>query len=297
MKPNPAILVGTLFSGENEYDRCLNALKEQSFTNWQHTILSHLPNKAAHDRLYRQFMDHAREFDLFVKYDADMVFAGPDSLGQIADLFYQRWPIDHVEFGVRDFFSDRVILGLHAFSRRCRWKQTDEKLFVDADPLAPTPKQIIWDFPAPIADHSPDPSPFQAFHFGFHRAVKAGQAGSHSFDWFQFKFQWQLLKSVWNHFHFTRDRRLGLAVMGAETLFKGKLQARHYDYTDPFLRTYFRQFEDMDPSELFETLEKDWHDPPYAKRIAIKQMRRNPFGFFRFIIRHSMNKIRHKRYY
>lgn len=76
----PRVLIGTLYTDENEYPEMLRMLRTQTFTNWEHVVLKDLENKEAHDALYRLFMREKENFDFFLKLDADMVFRSPDSL-------------------------------------------------------------------------------------------------------------------------------------------------------------------------------------------------------------------------
>ena len=45
------VLVLTLYSGENEYERCRAAVRDQRSVRCEHVVFEHLPNKEAHDLL------------------------------------------------------------------------------------------------------------------------------------------------------------------------------------------------------------------------------------------------------
>jgi hypothetical protein len=221
-----------------------------------------------------------------------MVFINPDSLGQIVKLFTSTDSLHHAELAVKDWFSNNIILGMHVFSNQCQWIASPENLFVDIDPLAPTPKKTYWQFPAPVVDHCPNPSPFQSFHFGIHRALKTIQTNSTQFNWFQHSSQWQLLNHVWSNFKARKDVRLGQVILGADLVLKGLLDQRHYDYTDRRIEKIFQRFEKYSASVLRHTLSKDWEEPVYARQIRLKERRRNPFGFFRYLMRKTVSQIK-----
>lgn len=271
------ILIGTLHSGENEYGQCLNSLKRQSHSKWDHFVLSGLPNKEAHDQLYSEFMRAGCEYDLFLKFDADMVFRHSDALKQVVELFSNIPDMDHAEFAVADWFSGSNIMGVHVFTNRAKWEKDINNLFVDYCPIIPGVKRNFYDGIAPFVDHSPNPSPFQAYHFGVHRALKVFQFNEPEFRPRQAKFQWQLLKNVWLNFQKTKDRRLGFVALGVEHVMSGDIERRHYDYTNPALRGNFSNYEDMNTSEIFSVLKYKWAPIVRELRKGYMDMRRGRF--------------------
>lgn len=228
-KRNPRVLIGTLYSGENEFSQLQEGLARQSFTNWVHVVFKNLENKKAHDTLYRHFMERRGEFDLFLKLDADMVFRTSSSLEDLVSLFQSIPDLDHLMSPVLDWYSGLLIPALHMFSNRVVWKEDPvENLFVDPLPYIPG-RRVSWrEKPAPFVLHSPNPSPEQAFLFGVHRASKAIQSDRVVFNRGQATFQWRLLKAVWKRFESTRDPRLGLCLYGADLVFQGLLSHSVY---------------------------------------------------------------------
>ena len=216
MSKGTRVWIGTLYSGEREFPECVCSLEAQSFRNFEHQVFRFLPNLEAHRRLYRTIMDRADEFDVFVKLDADMVFKDAGALAQIASIFRDNVGLDHCVFSVADWYSGTDILGLHSYSGRAHWGDLDDPLFVDPDPAIPGRKMELWDCPAPIAEHSPNPSLRQAFFFGLHRGLKVVQRGTQRKNRFQCRFQFELLKRVWALFREGRDQRRGAALFGAE---------------------------------------------------------------------------------
>ncbi len=226
MNDPPRILVLTLYTGEREFERSTASLRAQTLSSWERRVIEFLPNKAAHEALQHEVMRRRGEFDLFVKLDADMVFRRPDALDGIAELFRAHPDADHARTAVHDWFSDSLVMGLHVWTSRVRWEPSDERLFVDTAPVYPGRRLTLWSEPAPFVDHCPDPTPQQALYFGVHRALKALQRGRpvRRFSYGLSRGQWQILRRTWQHFRRSGDRRLGLAVMGAELVLSGRIR-------------------------------------------------------------------------
>ncbi len=258
MDNQPRILVGTLFCGENEFGALKQSLSEQTYPHWEHVVYKNLPNKEAHDRLYRTFMEEQDDFDLFLKLDADMVFRSGEGLEQIVELFEETPSLDHLTLAVRDWYSNSLIEGLHTFSDRARWETGEESRFVDPSPLIPGNEQKLWTDPAPVVDHSPDPSPFQAFRFGVHRALKVIQPGRWRPRYHQTRMQWRLLKRCWDHFRVEHDRRLGLATLAADLTMNGQVKPEYYDRDQSLLHEVFQNYRGLSTRELVDRLESGW---------------------------------------
>jgi hypothetical protein len=223
---NPKILIGTLFSGENELDQCIDSIKMQTYRNWDHRIFKYLGNKEAHDTLYSFFMDNKNVYDLFIKLDADMVFITPYELERIIELFNKEENLDHIIMGVKDWYSSLNIEGLHIFSSRASWVKNDEKLNVDTQPQIPGKMRIYVNHLSPIAYHSPNPSIEQAFQFGIHRTLKTFQFRKKTLN----LFQWKLLKNSWDNYRSYGDIRHAYVLLGAETVLNNFREKEQVDY-------------------------------------------------------------------
>ena len=112
-----AFLVGMLYAGENEYAASVAALERQSLHDWDLVRIEHLPNKEAHNRLYRTFMERADVYRFFLKLDADTVLRNEHSLEALYTLLDvpQR---DTLVIDVHDWISDSLIpAGMQACRR------------------------------------------------------------------------------------------------------------------------------------------------------------------------------------
>jgi hypothetical protein len=260
MAGRPRALVLSMYSGEQEFKSCHEALSGQLFTSFAHLVIEDLPNRQAHAELYRSIMAERANYDLFIKLDADMVLTGRDALSRIVACFEQVPDLDHLVFGVADWFTGADIIGLHAFSNRVSWETHDERLFVDPDPHFPGRKLVVSHPRPPLVAHSPDPSPFQAFQFGVHRDVKACQRGisAGSRQAHAARVHWSYLGRLWRHYRLNSDHRLGLAVLGADLVLGGFSVAEPGDRHDEDLRTAFEEVGAMSAEDVRKRLEPTW---------------------------------------
>jgi len=239
---DPRVLVGTLHTIENELDRCTASILAQRGCHVEHFVIEGESKRVAHDELYRTFMRRAGEFDLFVKVDADMVIQSPSLFARIAERFGQDPTIDQLEIAVHDFFTDGHVMGLNSFRNTVRWPERGSSLFTDATPVPADRHAQDHDHLAPAALHCPDPTAFQAFHFGVHKALKLLEAVAEGRSR-RVQRHWHNMEATWRHFLRRGDPRLGLASLGSELALRGLFRPEHVDYSDPFARGAFRRYE------------------------------------------------------
>lgn len=250
-------LVVTLHAGEAEFGRCVAAIEDQVGVAVEHVVFSGLPNAEAHRRCYETIEERNSEFDIAAKVDADMVLRSPEVLGSIGDLFEEDPGLDHAQFALHDFYTDGPIMGLQVFSPRVRWERSNEGLFVDSPPRVPGRRAVIWE-PAPaVGDHSPDPSALQAFRFGVHRAYKAFQPDRRRIRGSQARDQWRTLVRTWDAFVRTDDLRRGLAVYGADLIWRSEIELTDEGYRSTAVEAAFRTAP-TDTAELRERLQERW---------------------------------------
>jgi hypothetical protein len=248
------ILVGTLYTIENEYDSCLTALHRQKFQGFDHFVIQGLPNREAHDQLYRRFMDHAQEYDLFIKLDADMILIDEQLFGSVVDRFERHATMELFTILVLDFFTGRLINGLHTFRNTVEWAPRADDVFTDAHSV-PRGHMMVDDTDlAPAAYHCKNPSDFQAFHYGLHRGVKVRETRKlPRRQLVQLVTRLQEILDIWNRYRQLEDRRLGLASLGAELGLRGDFTPDHIDYTNPYaLQVYEDKYANWDGETLHD---------------------------------------------
>ncbi len=281
-------LILTLYSGEGEFERCRRSVAAQDGVVVEHRVFEHLPNREAHDRLYRTITEERDRFDLFVKLDADMALADAGALGRMVAPFHKIDRLDHLVMGVDDWMTGTDMIGVHAFSPRVRWEDHDELLYVDPDPLYPGLKLVVAAPRPPVVDHCFDPTPMQAFHFGVHRALQASQRGR---SWassrpHNARLQMGVLDRLWRRFVALGDRRLGLAALAADMVIRGEIRARANDYHEPDLLARYREVEQLDAADILARLKPRWGsgvqrwrlltsapDPSVRTAIAVRLLR------------------------
>lgn len=261
----PRLLVLTLNSGENEFIESRASLQSQNYHRWEHRVWEGLPNRLAHLTLYNEIMRQRDQFDLFIKLDADMVFSNERALPRIVELFENDSTLDHVIFSVRDWMSDSDILGLHAYSNRAAWNSNTDTLFVDPLPRIPGRRVVLRQPADPIAYHCPNPSPYQAFHFGIHRAAKALQRGRGNIRWGQALQQRRILEKVWDHLQVEPDHRLALALLGAQLVWNETISDPGEEYQNPEVNTLFQPWATLDREALIAAVEPVWKRSTVAR--------------------------------
>lgn len=272
MIDHPRVLILTLYSGENEFDACVESIRQQTYSNNKHVVIGGLGNLEAHRACYSKIMSSRDEFDLFLKLDADMVFRSKTKLEEMVGVFLANSGMDHVVFSVRDWLADMELIGAHMFSSRARWVFDSETLFVDPDPMIPGKKlKIIRREPAPVAWHNGDPSCFQSFHFGVHRALKVVQPGRPLLIQRSLE-QWYLLYRIWRGFSKTSDRKKGLAVMGADAVLQGTVKPSTYDYTDDSLRLQYNELVESVGEDIHGFLSPRWESFIKRERLHLSSL-------------------------
>lgn len=265
---NPKIMVLTLHSGENEFEDLCKSLDTQTHTNWDHRVFRGLGNQEGHKALYTCIMDNQKDFDLFVKVDADMMFSRPEVLRDIIQEFRDRPTLDHYIVACQDFMTGDDIIGVHTFSNRVNWVTSGQGIFNDPDPIRPGTRKIITSPKISYFHHASNPSSLQAFHFGAHRALKLVQR---DFTLEQkrvaaIKTQWKVLTGLWTQYQRYGDRRHILALVGADLVISGSLGAGADDYHNDALTTSYEKYSVLTSRELASLVSHHWSSSDSVKR-------------------------------
>jgi hypothetical protein len=253
------LLVLTLYSGENEFQRMLDSLSDQK-VNFDHKVFKGLPNKKAHDLLYRKIAVSTDSYRFFLKLDADMVLGRDDALKLIMEEM-SRPRLDHAIFPVHDWMSKCSILGAHAYSSRVSWSTDSDDLFVDPNPSIPGDRSIISTAPNDLIIHSPDPSPYQAFYFGYHRCLKATEL-RWGYKSSQALLQWRILYGVLTHWLKGQDRRAALACLGASEALNANRNNLSESKKEENLKSLFEKHKDKNANQLEDTVRESFYTIP-----------------------------------
>lgn len=234
------VLIGIMYFGENEYEHCLDAIDQQTFRNFKLDIRENEANSAAHNNLYRSFMEHRSEFTHFLKLDADMVFMRPTALEEMVTIFDGTPELDVLKSDVHDWMSDMLTLGLNMYSSRVQWQTSTEYLFVDSHGHYPGLNMHMWTTPAPFVTHSPDPSGFQSFAFGLHRAMKSLELSRKEKSGMA-PYQFMILDRTWMAYQKHGDVRRLYALQAADLVFADPERFIGYAYKGEDAEALFAQ--------------------------------------------------------
>lgn len=179
------VLFGIISCNENEYEQCILSAKAQINIELEIYEVKNKKKKESHDELYSYFMNSKESFDYFVKLDGDMVLRSKDIIYNLCERLNSRKEFKSLEVSVFDHFTNRNIWGLHVYRNSYTWDIGNELHFTDKIDSKNQLKLLIND-PAdplvPAADHCPNPSEYQCFHFGVHKATKVLQYGRKTWD-------------------------------------------------------------------------------------------------------------------
>lgn len=237
------VLVGTLYSGENEFEECQAAIRSQVGVSFEQLIIRNKPELEAHRLLFTTFLERANEFELLVKVDADTVLGSPQLISRIARRFGDEPNLEVLSIALKDFFTGALINGLQTYRNTVRWNFEKDTVFPDIPLLDPNRYHYDQSDLAPAGMHSPNPSALQAFHYGVHRGLKSIQK-IHSTT------HWGLLNQVWKNFLITQDRRIGFASLGAELVYAGVFNRADQNYTVPRMEEVFQKYADMNAGQV-----------------------------------------------
>ncbi len=149
------ILVGTLYSGENEFEECQAAIHSQIGVDFEQLIIENKPELEAHRLLFTSFLERAAEFDLLVKVDADTVLGSPELFGRISDRFEAEPTLEVLSIGLQDFFTGKLINGLQTYRNTTRWNLEKDTVFPDIPLLDLNRYHYDVSELAPAGMHSP----------------------------------------------------------------------------------------------------------------------------------------------
>lgn len=217
------VFIGTMTHGEGEFDECKRAISQQVDVDTSHIIISNLPEKEAHERLYTTWNSVKEGHELFLKVDADTVLAHEHVISDYVKLFEANVRLTGVQAWLYDHMTDTKIFGLTCLRNTVTVSPVVDKLYCDR---ADTGHDIVMrgdELPAslnPAGTHCQSATDTQAFHYGFHRGKKNQQ-----------DIRARVLKA-WKR---DKDRQRGIALIGF--MLSAQSETTNYDTFD-FQRLY-----------------------------------------------------------
>jgi hypothetical protein len=172
----PRIFVGTMYSGESEFDDCKRKIREQEDVLIDHLVIQGMLEFDAHNLLWNEWNKAKINYDLFIKVDADTLVDDPTMFSKIWAEFRKNSRLTGIQIPLHDYFTDSLIAGLNCFSPAVVFKPSTSRLHADhADSNHDhTMKGDSVIHLSPAGRHCASPSRRQSFHYGLHR-MKKGQ--------------------------------------------------------------------------------------------------------------------------
>jgi hypothetical protein len=242
------ILVITLVTIENEFEECVASIARQTYRDYRHVVLRDLESTAANRALYQTFVQRAAEFDLLIRVDADMVIENDHLFAWIVERMCGRPSVDMLSIDIHDFFTDGLISGLHSYRNTVQFPlddpfQPDHVVVRDGRTLIER-SQLGYGI-----RHCKNPSPLQALHHGIHRGVKMREwirrGNAQRIYWYA-----SMIEQIRKNFVKRRDRRLVLALLGAELGLRGAFSVDHLSHQSELPKRVLQATEHRDDADL-----------------------------------------------
>jgi len=171
---NVRVWVGTMYSGESEYEDSKRSVSQQTGVDISHFLIE---GKSEHDAavlLYSTWESLKSNYDFFVQVDADTILRHPRVIEQMYHSIKDSHEYTSVQAPLHDFLTDSHIMGLNGYMPSIRWvTDTTDKLYTDRchvgniTKISGLPESLI-----PAGLHASQPTDMQAYHFGVHRGLK-----------------------------------------------------------------------------------------------------------------------------
>lgn len=246
---NPKVLIGILYCDEQDFEQCIETLEAQTFNNHDHFLIENLPNKLAHDTLYSEFMAKSESCDFFLKLDADMAFKSNTALQEMVEACTKN-QLAHLFAYVYDCPSEIAIPGIQMFASSTKWLGSDEQLYVDYPPIISGRSQHFVN--KPWINHMPNPSDYQLFRYGIHKALKSLQPDRQKKNTKKGILHLSILNGIARNVFAGKNDKLWLALIGA-TLVYDKQYVEH-QYNTEQTKTLFDEI--LNNQNLYEQHKK-----------------------------------------
>jgi hypothetical protein len=175
----PRVLVGTLYSGENEFDELVESVKKQRNVMVEHLVIKNLSEYEAHKLLYSFWNEHKHEYDYFLKLDADIVLTDQNKLFYTYLILQWDKNITGMQVALHDFYTDKSLNGVGIFTPQVYFEIDDNEKSLRCDRGDKGHNiKLSSDFTKeinlyPYGIHGKNPNKYQLFRFGAYRMKKA----------------------------------------------------------------------------------------------------------------------------
>lgn len=168
-------LVCTMYSGEPDYERCVESILTQEYVTVKHVVIENMPEIDAHNALYNHF-NSFEEGWIRAKIDADVVL-DPGALVRIAHKFDTTPSVTWIDPWVDDYLTDtKIKAGVAFYASSVKFSEQKHTLKCDRGILPRGTLSAEFDC---IGKHMHFCDERTAFRYGLHRGLK-GQPAIHS---------------------------------------------------------------------------------------------------------------------
>jgi len=169
------IFVGTMYSGENEFEDSSKSIFSQEDVDITRYVVSFKNEHEAAKDLYGTWESVKKDYDFFIQVDPDTVLRHSRVFFDACSIIKESNQYNFVQCPLYDHFTDSHIWGLNVYSPEVVFDTAGmNSLYTDRCTSNKRPLNIDEKFPSlyPAGDHAPNPSDMQAFRFGVHRGLK-----------------------------------------------------------------------------------------------------------------------------
>lgn len=240
------LLIGTLKTIENEFEECCKSINYQLYKKFDHIVIENLGDAEAHDKLYSTFQNNSDKFDLLIKIDADMVIADTKLFSKIVKEFEENERLDRLFIHCYDHFVGENLGGVNVYRNTVKWQRNEDNFFTDRGHLEDTIRETkSWNVPEdkPLIHHCPNPSNYQAFHFGLHRMMKTLQPGVSINNANISKVHWRTFSKIIDRYKVLGTNNLKYALLGGESVLSCKFQDDAISYGNQEVEEIFKKYD------------------------------------------------------
>jgi hypothetical protein len=122
--------------------------------------------------------------------------------------------LDHLVLSVHDYYTESSISGVHIFSNRCTWENSNDNVFVDHNPAISGHRQLFFnkETSSNLVTHAFQQSDEDAIAFGVHKFSKVLQNQDFPYSYSQLLNHWGNINLLIKMYGNQHDKKRKLAI-------------------------------------------------------------------------------------
>jgi len=164
------VFVGTLFNGENDFEKCCEIVNNQKNVIITHNIIKNQLEVPAHIQLTKDWLSVKNQHDFYIKIDADLVLKDENIIFDICNRMFEN-KIDYYQCCMHDYLSNLNLLSVNTWNTSIDFFLSNDKLYCDRN-FKKEQKTCVFDKNFLIGNHMLYCSNIAAFRYGLHRGLK-----------------------------------------------------------------------------------------------------------------------------